>query len=185
MAPVSKDSLGDFWREVISGDNVSFPSSQRMIDVSTWGYMDLDNDHFINHDEFEAAFEGTSILGCQAFNSECLPFRDGWGCVGLPKHDKKVQRLSLGCLNHEFNMPWNGFGNKRQHSTPMVFVVVKSFGVFKVCNPKITLEPRRFISKTVPKSSMENAGFQEESPPWGPCSMLVFGSVMSFYPPIN
>lgn len=67
--------------------------------------MDLDNDHFINHDEFEAAFEGTSILGCQAFNSECLPFRDGWGCVGLPKHDKKVQSLSLGCLNHEFNMP--------------------------------------------------------------------------------
>lgn len=130
-----------------SGDNVSFPSSQRIIDVSTWGYMDLDNDHFINHDEFEAAFEGTSILGCQAFNSECLPFRDGWGCVGLPKHDKKVQRLSLGCLNHEFNMPWNGFGNKRKRWTPMVFVVVKSMEVFKCAIRRSPWSPQIYMSK--------------------------------------
>lgn len=114
------------------------------------------------------------------FTPNAYHFGMGWVAFGLPKHDKKVQSLSLRCLNHEFNMPWCGFCwdvPQKIHTTPILRV--KSLGIWfedLLC---------RADWFTFPKSNMENAGFQEESPPWGQCFYLSVRKCNQFLPSSN
>ena len=143
--------------------------------------MDLDNDNFINHDEFEAAFEGPSILGCQAFNSECLPFRDGWGCVGLPKHDKKVQRLSLGCLNHEFLTCHETVLEIKKTLNPNGFCSCQKLGGFQMCNEDHR-GGRRSIYKNHPEKQHGKCWFPRGISAMGPMFYVSLRKCNQFLP---